>query len=191
MTTEQKLVRSGLFFTFIAIIIAGSFALSSHVASDSYAQSLVESYGSLSVFILSFVAGLNLFLPVPAATFVPIFTAGGMSLSSIIILLIAGTMTANLLAFAIGHYGYALTRTQHSQLKEKVLTFYREHKEYLPYFIFCFTAFIPLPDEVFLIPLALIGVKLRTIIIPLFLGTIVYQTLAALGFDNIFRLLNL
>lgn len=191
MTTEQKIVRSGLFFIFIAIIIAGSFALSTHVASDTYAQSLVESYGSLSVFILSFIAGLNLFLPVPAATFVPVFTAGGMSLVSIIVLLIAGTMTANLLAFAIGHYGHALTRSQHSPLQQRVVAFYREHQEYLPYFIFCFTAFIPLPDEVFLIPLALIGVKLRAVIVPLFLGTIVYQTLAALGFDNIFRLLSL
>ncbi len=191
MTTEQKMVRSGLFFIFIAVVVAGSFGLSTYVASDSYAQHLVQTYGGLGVFVISFIAGLNLFIPVPAATFTPIFTAGGMSLFSIIALLVAGTMTANLLAYGIGHYGHSIAKSHPSKLQDKFIAFYRRHKEYLPYFIFFFTAFLPLPDEVFLIPLALIGVKLRAMIIPLFLGTIVYQTLAALGFDNIFRILSL
>ncbi len=189
LLTRKKILRATLFVILVIVVIIGSFYLSTIVASDEYAQSLVQSYGGMAVLLLSFVAGLNLLIPVPAATFVPVFTAGGMDLFSIIILLVAGAMAANLLTYALGRFGHAITNSHYPALQKKFTTFYTKHKNSLPYLIFGFAAFIPLPDEIYLIPLGLIGVGLRVIILPLTLGTIVYQTLASLGFSNVFRLL--
>lgn len=189
MALRKRVIRTTLFISLVIAIIAVSFFLSQAVASDAYAQSLVQKYGGFGILILSFIAGLNIFLPVPAATFAPIFVAGGMSLFSIIVLLVAGTMAANLLAYTLGRYGHQVTHSHYPELQKKFTTIYHEHAASLPYLVFFFTALVPLPDEVYLIPLGLIGVRLRVILLPLFLGTIVYQTLATFGFSNIFTLL--
>ncbi len=190
MITRKKFIHTSLFVLMITAIIFGSFLLSQFVAGDSYVQSLVQTYGGFGVVLISFIAGLNLLVPVPAATFVPIFTAGGMDMFTIITLLVIGAMSANLLAYALGRYGYLMTKSKHLAWQEKFTNLYNRNKKALPFFIFGFSAFIPLPDEVFLVPLGLIGIKLRVIILPLFFGTIVFQTIAAFGFSNVFILLD-
>jgi hypothetical protein len=73
--------------------------------------------------------------------------------------------------------------------RKKFVSLYQAHERWLPYFVFGFAALVPLPDEVYLVPLGLLGVRLTLFIIPLVLGTIFYQTMAAYGVDNIFRYL--
>jgi membrane protein YqaA with SNARE-associated domain len=187
MTKRKKIISLSLFIGAIIAVLVASFFLTQYVSNDEASQKLIQEFGYLAVLAISFIAGLNLFLPVPAATFVSIFTAGGMSLPAIIFLLIVGTMAANLLSFAIGHYGRHVTKSHYPKIQTWLTNLYTKHQKYLPYFVFGFTALVPLPDEVYLIPLGVIGIKLKIIIIPLLLGTIIYQTLAAYGIDNIFR----
>ncbi len=187
MTKQNKIINSVLFIGVIIAVLVVSYFLTQYVSTNEASQKLIQEFGYLAVLAISFIAGLNLFLPVPAATFVSIFTAGGMSLPIIIFLLVAGTMTANLLSFAIGHYGRKVTNSHYPKIQTWLTDLYTKHKKYLPYFIFSFTALVPIPDEVYLIPLGIIGIRLRGIIFPLLLGTIVYQTLAAYGIDNIFK----
>lgn len=188
MTKKKKALNLAIFF---AVLWAGffvSFWLAEYVSNDTVSQKLIQDFGHLSILIISFVAGLNALVPIPAATFVPVFTEGGISLPVVTLLLIIGTMAANLVSFIIGVYGGKITESHYPNLQKKMLDFYKGKEKWLPYFVFCFTAILPLPDEVYLIPLGLIGIKLRQIFIPLLFGTIVYQTLAALGVHNIFKL---
>jgi uncharacterized membrane protein YdjX (TVP38/TMEM64 family) len=188
--TKRKKALNLIFF--ISILWAGffiSFWLAEYVSNNAISQQIIQEFGHASILIISFIAGLNALVPIPAATFVPIFTEGGISLSVVILLLIIGTMAANLVSFLIGVYGGKITKSHYPKLQNKMLDFYKGKEKWLPYFVFCFTAVLPLPDEVYLIPLGLIGIKLRQIFIPLLLGTIVYQTLAALGVHNIFILI--
>jgi membrane protein YqaA with SNARE-associated domain len=190
MLLQTKLLRTGLFLTLIVFIVGGSFWVTKLVEESAYIQTLVREFGTFGVLLVSFVAGLNAFLPVPAATFVPIFTASGMSIMLIITLLVIGTMAANLFAYGIGRFGQSLTSTHYPKIQTRLITLYQTKKAYLPYFIFLFTALVPLPDEVFLIPLGIIGVKIRHIIFPLLLGTIAYQSITAFGFDNVFKMVS-
>jgi membrane protein DedA with SNARE-associated domain len=112
-----------------------------------------------------------------------------MSLFSIITLLIIGTMAANIFSYVAGRYGGKVVKSHYPELQQKMITMYKGHEKWLPHFVFLFTALMPLPDEVFLVPLGIIGVKLKKFIIPLIFGTIFYQTFAAYGIDNIFKFL--
>ena len=188
MLLHTKILRTGLFVILIGLIIGGSFWVTKLVEESSSIQTIVREFGTFGVLLVSFVAGLNAFLPVPAATFVPIFTASGMSLFLIITLLVIGTMAANLFAYGIGRYGQTVTRSHYPKIQARLVSLYETKKQHLSYFVFLFTALVPLPDEVFLIPLGIIGVKFSHIFVPLLLGTLVYQSITALGFDNVFKL---
>jgi membrane protein DedA with SNARE-associated domain len=187
MTRRKKVFNLILFLGLISAALFGSFLLADFITSDYSSREIIQGYGYFGILLVSFVAGLNLFVPIPAATFVPVFTAGGISLPEVIIFLIIGTMAANLLSYYLGRFGGDITRSHYPKLQKKLVVLYSNNRKWLPYFVFGFAAFIPLPDEVYLIPLGIVGVKLKQFIIPLILGTATYQTLAALGVDNLFR----
>lgn len=187
--TSRRVFNLVMFLGLLALGIFGSLLMTEFVIANPDYQSLIQKFGFLGVLLISFVAGLNIFLPVPAATFVPVFTAGGMGLPLIILLLVIGTMVANLFSYVAGRYGSRVVQSHYPALQEKMTTLFRTHQYWLPHFVFLFTALMPLPDEIFLVPLGIIGVKLKHFILPLLLGTVFYQTFAAYGIDNIFKFL--
>jgi len=186
---QKKFLHLFFFLSILAVALYASFLLSQYITSDKGSQQLIQEFGHLSIIIISFIAGLNAAVPIPAATFVPVFTAGGISLPVIIALLVIGTMAANLLSYVIGRYGGNITRTHYPQIQKKLVQIYQEKRQWLFYFVFLFTALVPFPDEIFIIPLGLVGVKLKDFFIPLFLGTICYQAMLAFGIHNIFKYL--
>ncbi len=173
----------------IAVIFSASIYLTHYVTNDIDAQIFVQQFGYIGVLLISFITGLSLISPVPAATFTPIFTAGGIPLFVTIALAVIGTMGANFISYYIGRLGHNFTNTHYPKIQKKIIRIYSEKKELLPYLVFGFAALIPMPDEIYLIPLGIIGVRIREFIIPLFLGTIFFQTATALGFHNIFQIL--
>jgi len=187
MTRRKKVFNLILFLGLITTALFGSFLLADYITTDHSSRELIQDYGYFGILLVSFVAGLNFIVPIPAATFVPVFTAGGISLLEIIILLTVGTMAANILSYYIGRYGGTITKSHYPNLQKKLFLLYHDNRVWLPYFVFGFAALVPLPDEVYLIPLGMIGVKIRHFIVPLILGTATYQTMAALGVDNLFR----
>lgn len=185
-------IRKIVHLSFILILIASLFSfsiyLTNHVTNDLSAQQFIQQFGYIGIFLISFITGLSLISPVPAATFSPIFTAGGISLFTTITLAVIGTMCANFISYFIGRLGHDFTNTHYPKIQKKIFSIYLEKRVLLPYLVFGFTAFIPIPDEVYLIPLGVIGVKIREFILPLFLGTVFFQTVTAFGFHNIFQI---
>ncbi len=171
-----------IFFAFI-----GSFLIADYVQTNELAQDLLMRYGPLGAMIVAFIAGLNLIVPVPAATFVPIFTAAGLSVVTIIILFIIGTTLADLLAYVLGRMGKNFLRDRYPEAHSKVEDIYKNKVRFLPYFVFFWASFVPLPNEAILIPLGLLGVKMRAFIIPLLLGTTLYISLFTLGTSTVFE----
>jgi membrane protein YqaA with SNARE-associated domain len=187
MNKRKKALNILVFLLVLSTSVYLSLLLAQYVSADDVSQKLIQDFGHLGILVISFVAGLNALVPVPAATFVPVFTAGGISLPTIIIFLTIGTMAANLISFAIGVYGGNITETHYPHIQKKLLAFYKGKERWLPYFVLGFAALIPFPDEVYLIPLGIIGIKLRHFIIPLTIGTFLYQAMAAYGVDNVFK----
>lgn len=187
MTTRKKAFNVFIFLVLLGGTLFLSFLLTKYVTQDNDSIALIQKFGPIGIVIISFIAGLNVIVPIPAATFIPIFTAGGISLTFATILLIVGTILADLVSYAIGIYGSKVTTTHYPHIQQKLIKLYTDKKAWVPYLIFGFAAFIPFPDEIYLIPLGIIGIKLRQFIIPLLLGTALYQTLAAFGIYNIFK----
>ena len=171
---------------FILLVVAGALYLAQFVATDSAAQALVAQFGYLGILALAVVSGLNLLVPVPAATFTPVFVAAGLTLPLIILTLIIGTTIADLLGYLFGRWSRAFAHEHYPQTYQKILTLHTKRSALLIPFIFLYAAFVPFPNEAIIIPLALIGVRLPIIIIPLLLGTTLNQTLLALGAIGLF-----
>lgn len=174
---------------FIAAALTGSFLLAGYIQDSGAAQELVERFGYLGMLALSIFAGLNLFVPIPAATFTPIYTAAGFPLYGIIITLVIGTTIADSIGYLIGFAGKHAAKLQYPVLQQQIQKIVTEHHIYMIPFVFLWSSFAPLPNETIIIPLALIGIKFRALIIPLILGTIIHQTYLAYGISSIFEYL--
>lgn len=171
----------------ITVALIGSFFLADYIRDNGTARELVERFGYFGILIIAIVIGLNLFIPVPAATFTPIYISAGFPLSAIIATLVVGAMIADTIGYLIGVGGRHITKHAHPMLQEKMqLLAHRHHTLVLP-FVFLFSAFSPFPNEMILIPLAIIGIRFRVLFVPLLLGTMVYQTLFAYSITGTFQ----
>lgn len=184
----NKILHLFILIFVVILLITASFYLTQYVTSDKETQLQIQEFGYIGVLLVGFITGLSMVSPVPAATFTPIFTAGGMNILIVITLTIIGTTCANFVSYYIGRLGHDFTATHYPKIQKRILLIYTGRRELLPYLVFGFTALFPFPDEIFLIPLGVIGVKIREFILPLLLGTVFFQTMTAYGFQNIFQI---
>lgn len=172
----------------VTLAFAASFFLADYVASNGSARELVERFGYAGILAISVVSGLNLFIPVPAAAFVPVFTAAGFSMPGIITTLIVGTLIADWIGYLLGVAGRHATELHYPKFQKKLRRFAKRHHALILPGVFLYAAFSPFPNEIVLAPLALIGTRFRALFLPLLLGTIAYQILYAYGAQGIFDL---
>lgn len=174
----------------LAALLGGALTLSffaaNYVAQNDAAQALVERFGYVGILLISIIAGLNLLVPIPAATFTPIYEAAGLSLPAIIAVLVIGTFIADAISYLIGIGGRSLTAERFKDLQTRILHFAEAHRAVLPVMVFLYAAFMPFPNEAIVVPLGFIGVPFRLLIIPLLLGNVVHQTLLTYGAVTLF-----
>ena len=173
----------------LAILILTLIVLTaSQLTQDEQARQLVNDFGYIGVVVISFIAGLNAIVPVPAGSFVPIFTAAGLELPLIIVGLVIGTTLADLLAWTVGVLGRKITLHTYPRLEVFTQWIRKKNVWLIALFVFVYASIAPIPNEVILVPLALVGIKLRYLIIPLLAGTVIYNTMLALTAQTIFDL---
>lgn len=187
--SAKKLFRFGVLAAMLAGLWIAALYLAAYVETNEMARNLVADIGYLGVFVMAIIAGLNVLLPVPAATFTPVFLSAGLWLPLVILMLVIGTTIADLIGYFIGRWGRDFTEYHYPRTYAHVLKLSEHKRELLLPFVFVYAAFVPFPNEAIIIPLALVGVRFTFIIIPLVLGTTVHQTVLALGAANIFTLL--
>jgi membrane protein DedA with SNARE-associated domain len=174
----------------LAIVIVGLvFWGASYVAEQDSLKMIIEKFGVLGIFLVSFVANLNLIVPLHAATFSPVFIAAGFSIPVIIIAIGLGTTAADLISYVLGKWGKSSAREKFPNMHARVDNFLHTKKRYVLPGIFFYSAFVPFPNELVMLPLGLMGYKLRRVLIPLILGTVVNTTIFTLGFTSVFNLL--
>lgn len=171
----------------VALCLLGAFFLADYVQDSNAARALVERFGYFGVFIIALVIGLNLFLPIPAATFTPIYVSAGFPIPGVIIALVLGATIADAIGYLIGVGGRHITKHAHPALQEKMESFAHAHHALVLPCIFLFSAFSPFPNEIIVIPLAVMGIRFRAIFFPLLLGTIFYETFLAYGITSVFE----
>lgn len=185
----KKILRFTILSVIIVFVWVAALFLADYVSSNEMSQQLIAQFGYVGVFVMAVIAGVNVLVPIPAASFVPVFTAAGLWMPLIILALVLGTTLADLIGYFVGHWSREFAIDHYPKTYAKVLSLHESHHQLLLPLIFVYAALIPFPNEAIIIPLALVGIKLRTLLIPLILGNIVNQTALALGASNIFSLL--
>jgi len=187
MEVTKKRIKQGFILGIILVLVlTGAFFAADYVRSSPSASAFIAQFGYGGVILLATIAGLNVFIPVPSASFVPIFTEVGLWLPGIILSLTIGTIIADYIGFVFGHWGRKAVVKKYPKPMERFERLYDNHRKFLPYVIFLYAAFMPLPNEAIVLPLAVLGVPFRTMLIPLFIGNLVNQTIFSYGIQNVF-----
>lgn len=169
-----------------ALITIGAFFLAESITENETIRSFVQSLGIFGVVFVGLIGGLNAFVPIPPATFAPLFLEAGMSYLFIIGGFAIGTTIADSLSYLLGWVGSSYATTNHPDIARKIQKFMEEHQFYIPFIIFGYFVLAPLPNEVILIPLAIIGYKYKKLIIPLIIGNLFHHTIMVFGYSTIF-----
>ena len=187
--SSQKITRITLLSILITSIWVCSLYLANFVANNDLAQELVAQFGYLGVVAIAVVSGLNILVPVPAAAFVPIFTAAGLWMPLIIAALVLGTTIADAIGYYFGRWSKSFVEAHYPHTYTRIKVLDERHHNWILPVTFLYAALLPFPNEAIIIPLALLGFRFRTFIWPLVLGTIINQTALAYGANNIFELM--
>lgn len=171
----------------LLVTLTGVFHLAQFIVEDTTAQTLVQNFGYWGVLLVSYIAGLNAIVPVPAGSFVPIFVAGGLAMPLIITMLVIGTFLADMTAYLVGVLGRKIATNKYPRLIHYSTILKEKNKFYVVLGVFLYATFSPLPNELILVPLALMGTPLLLLVPPLLVGTILYQSIFAFGITGLFN----
>lgn len=179
----QKLVAIGVGIASVAVL---ALFLAQWIVTSPLAQATITSLGYGGVVLVAIIGGLNFIVPIPAVTLTPLFTASGLLLPYIIICLAIGTIIADYIGYLFGHLGRPALYAQYP----KVVTWLEAKMTTRPHLLlpitFLYAAFVPLPNEVLVIPLAVMGIKFKRMFIPLLLGNLLNQAIYATSIQAVF-----
>ncbi len=173
---ELTLILAVLTATMVVVIF-----LADYVAAHNGAQEIIARFGYAGVLAISVIAGLSTFIPIPPASFVPVFTAAGLAFPLIIFALVLGTTIADLIGYLFGAVSKDFVNSHYPRIYYYITDIELHHHRWVTPFIFLYAAFSPLPNELMVIPFGVLGVPLKKIIVPLLLGTTIHHFLIAYG----------
>lgn len=185
----QRILRVFLLVCVVVLILVGTVHLTEYVSQNGTAQEIANRFGYIGIVAIAAVAGLNVVVPLPAATLTPVFVAAGLWLPLVVLMLVVGTTIADLVGYYVGKLSKDFVEATYPKTYQRLLKIHSKNRWLLLPFVFIYSAFIPLPNEAILIPIAMMGVSLRTFIVPLVAGTVVSQTALAFGAQEIFSIL--
>lgn len=177
--TARSLTLISLFFV--------TLFMAQFIGRNEVVQEFVASFGYVGIFATAIISGFNVIVPIHAATFTPLFVAAGFPLPGIIICLVLGITISDLVSFWVGVTGKHFAHEKYGKqlMRLEAMT---ARKWWLPIaFLFAWSIIAPVPNELILIPLAVIGVPFRRVIIPLLAGNTIHMTLVIYGVIKIFH----
>lgn len=184
-SSYRYLALGVLLLIFVGAIFWGTALIEEQEA----AQEIISRFGIFGIFFLAFLSGFNILVPLHVAALTPLFLTAGFSMPVIITTYVAGTITADLIGYALGLLGKATAETRYPEIHAKVTHFVQYRRKWIIPGLFLYAAFAPTPNEAVLIPLGLVGFEFKKFIIPLILGSTLNHTIFAFGFVQVFELI--
>ena len=185
----KKYLKSLVTLILIIVVFIAVLITARSLSENPYLLETISQFGYPGVMLVAIIAGLNTFVPLPAATFTPLFTASGLSLPLIILTLALGTLIADFIGYMLGHVSRDLIITKYPKIFSFATNIQQNHQKLIIPLVALYAAFVPFPNEAILIPLALAGTKFRTLLIPLIIGNILHQAVIIYGISSINNLL--
>jgi len=161
----------------VAVAVSGAYL----VARSDGAQEFVTRFGYGGIVALAYFSGLNIIIPVPPETFTPALLASGLPAAGIVVSLVIGTTLADLTAYFIAWYGGKGLDLSKFRFFTFIDDLQKKNTAYALVVLFLWASVVPLPNELIIVPLGLIGFRLRILFIPFLLGNIIHHTWVTYG----------
>jgi membrane protein YqaA with SNARE-associated domain len=161
--------------------ITGLIALQMHRSSGEAIARLIDQGGYIGVAFASALSGFNLAVPIPIITFYPSMLEAGLHPTFTILLISLGMTAGDAVGCTIGVYGrraFELPRNAFTAWIDRT----RHSRPWLLWVVLAlYAAFVPLPNEVIVMPLAFFGFRPAGIVASVLAGNLVFNWLAAHG----------
>lgn len=157
-------------------------------------QNAISQYGYAGIFVVAFVSGFNLVVPLPAIAFMPLFLEAGLNFWITITIITVGITCADSIAYIIGGVGHKMLLeqkkyTHEKSLFQKLLRIKKKHR-YAPLVVlFVYSIIAPLPNELMVIPMGLLGYRYMQIFPIVLVGNFIFNIIYATGVESLFQLL--
>jgi membrane protein YqaA with SNARE-associated domain len=185
----KQAARIFLWLASLVLVIAFSWWLSSFVSGSEKIQEIILRFGYIGIFFVAVVSGFNVVVPLPAISFLPALTEAGLGFWTSIIVITLGMTFGDGLGYLLGYLGRTVSDIEETKIFRKLREI-KQKREWLPIvFLAAYAAVGPLPNEVAVIPLAIMGYKFRYIFPAVFIGNLIFNILAAYGLTNLLNIL--
>lgn len=170
----------------LALAVLGVIWINSLNIQDSAVQDYASRFGYAGLFLVSIISGFNILLPIPVAAFFPALMDLGFNPAATVAIISIGMLAGDALGYFIGYTGRSLIDEQHKNPWFARIQRLREKNEMFPMFFLAFYAsFVPLPNELVVIPMAFFRYKWWHMMLALFVGNLIFNTIFALGFTSL------
>lgn len=172
-----------MFFGLILVFAAVSVWFAT-VEPDGALEEWVFRYGYIGFFGAAFLGGLNFAIPSFHLAFIVPFLNVGLEIWALVILGALGTTLADSVGYVLGHSGGAALGSL-GRLRTWGEGAVAKYPRLAPVILFAWVSFVPMPNEIFIIPAGLIRYGLLKTFTVVFAGNIIFNLLA-LNFGNLF-----
>lgn len=146
----------------------------------------VRRFGYPGLFVVSSVSGFNVLVPIPVIAFFPFLVEAGLDPVPAVLVIGAGMTVGDMVGFLLGRAGRKIVEKPQWMLRLERL---RERHRLAPYvLLFVYAAIAPLPNELVVIPMALIGFRWFGVLSAALGGNLIFNSLAAAGFHGFFSI---
>ena len=146
----------------------------------------VASAGYWGLLAASVVSGFNLVAPVPVAVFYPFLVESGFDPVPTLATIALGMTGGDFLGYLVGDTTRALAHNRLAGFRAQVDALHGRHR-FLPLgLLFVYAGFVPLPNEILVIPLAFMGYSMIGVMTAVLFGNVIFNTMLAFGVSWIF-----
>lgn len=170
----------------LVAILAAAFYFARVSRENEMIAELVYDYGYYGIFSVAVISGFNLAVPVPAVAFLPLFLQSGLNFWLTIILITVGVTLADSFTYVIGRLG----REVIDDKKRMIIALEKagERHWWAPMtLLFLFSALVPLPNEILVVPLGFLNYRFRRVWPVILAGNFVFNFIYASGVINLFE----
>lgn len=181
----EKHLGSALRLVVLAATLAGAFWLGTIAAENEAVQNLLATGGYLGAFLFSFINGFNVLIPIVTPSFVPALTAAGLDPYLTIFIMAVGMTIADSIVFFLARVGRAHISSSIVRVTDSLVAV-GETRHWLPLVIlFAWVSAMPLPNELVVIPLGLLGYQAYRVLPIVAVGNLAFNAIIGLGLVNI------
>jgi membrane protein YqaA with SNARE-associated domain len=173
------------------LVVAAAFYLARLASGSEVIQEIVSSYGYGGIYFVALLSGFNIVVPLPAASFTPLFLESGLSFLPTVFIIALGMTTADSVGFYLARTGRRLISDSWGEkLFDKFQDLPEKYYRYPLAFLFIFASIVPLPNELLLLPMAFFfGYGFKELVPIMLAGNLIFNILFAKGLLNVFEAL--